>query len=301
MAFFDEIDAITLIEENVARMRALEDGEGERLVRLFRRVRARLQENLKRMAAQDRLDTFTAQQNRAVLIQLEGAIRAVDGSIFDSLSRSAGILSEQGVSDLVEETQAMSQFFTGSIQPINIDAALIAEDSSTFLINQYRASITRYSEGLRARIAAGLAETVLEPVSLSRVVDRIGEFFGGEEWQVLRIARTELHNIYSASKIAGMRALGQSDMPDLRKTLYHPQDQRTAADSMFLIAHAPRMIRQIDEPFAYWWCSSGGKDGKGRGSFDGSDGAGRWTHRVFQNPPDRPNDRSILIPYSPRW
>lgn len=301
MAFFDEIDTFDLLEANAEQLFGLENMQAERMAELFRKVRLRLQANLRRLAEQGRSDTFTAQQQRQVLIQLDAAIRAMAENIQSGISLSAEELAASGVDDLISETEAFSEFFTGALQPINIDAALVASESSNFLINQYEASISAYSENLRNRIAGGLAEMVVEPTSLSSVVDRLGEFFGGEEWQVLRIARTELHNIYSSSKIAGLRALGQDTLPGIKKTLYHPRDSRTAADSQFLIAHAKRMVKSVDDPFDYWWTNKGGPNGKGHGSLDGPNGIGRWYHRVFQNPPDRPNDRAILIPYHPTW
>lgn len=263
-------------------------------------MRARLQQRLENLIAQGRRDKFTAQQIRQVIMQLDAALVELNGSIFERIAEATGTLSERGVTDLVRETQAMSKHFTGSIVPLNIDAALIASDPKNLLLNNYSASIREYSAGLRNQIGQGLAEMIVEPTPLATVVERIGEFFGREEWKVLRIARTELHNIYSSSKIAGLRAVGQDALPGIKKTLYHPRDSRTDQDSLFLIRNASKMVKDVDEPFEYWW-KSGSKKKPGRGSFTGPEGGGRWYHRVFMSPPDRPNDRSILIPFHPDW
>lgn len=281
-------------------LQRLTTAEGRTLQALYAKVRERLQARLEMLIAQGRRDTFTAQQTRQILMQLDAALVEMNGTIFERLAAAAESLSERGVSDLVTETQEMAKHFRGSIQPLNIDAALIASDSRNLLLNQYRASIEAYSSGLRAQIGQGLAEMIVEPTPLFTVVERIGSFFEGEEWKVLRIARTELHNIYSSSKIAGLRAVGQDALPGIKKTLYHPRDSRTDEDSLFLIKNAAKMVKDVDEPFDYWWCG-GSKKKPGRGSFTGPQGGGRWYHRVFMSPPDRPNDRSILVPFHPDW
>ena len=53
----------------------------------------------------------------------------------------------------------------------------------------------------------------------------------------------------------------------------YPSNQRIYADKKHLVA-------EIDEPFIYTW--------KGK-------------RREFMSPPDRPNDRSILVPYREAW
>jgi len=67
-------------------------------------------------------------------------------------------------------------------------------------------------------------------------------------------------------------------MPDLMKTLMHPIDKRTGDDSK--LAARLRLVVPIDEPFVYKW---------------------NGETREFMAPPDRPNDRAILVPYSTSW
>jgi hypothetical protein len=114
--------------------------------------------------------------------------------------------------------------------------------------------------------------------TVQRMVSDIGRFFIGEEWKLTRIARTELHHVYNFSKMMGMGEVRDSTLPDLKKALMHPMDNRTAADSKRLAAENP--IVDIDEPFRFKW---------------------KGEVRVFQAPPDRPNDRSILVPYREQW
>ena len=71
---------------------------------------------------------------------------------------------------------------------------------------------------------------------------------------------------------------GEGTIPDLKKTLYHPMDKRTGEDSKWL--NKNNLIIPVDEPFKYTW---------------------NGQVREYMAPPDRPNDRSILIPYRESW
>jgi hypothetical protein len=58
----------------------------------------------------------------------------------------------------------------------------------------------------------------------------------------------------------------------------HPMDRRTGKDSMELAYEHPTI--PIDEPFKFTW---------------------KGFTRVFMNPPDRPNDRAVMVPYRKEW
>lgn len=71
---------------------------------------------------------------------------------------------------------------------------------------------------------------------------------------------------------------GDGEIPDLKKTLFHPMDNRTGKDSKRLSQNNP--IVPINEPFIEY--STGKK-------------------LEYMAPPNRPNDRAILIPYRDEW
>lgn len=285
MNFFESLDVFDVIENNVTEFASLQDSEIKKLLLLYRKVKVTIAKRLRYVSN----DTFTAQQLRATLIQIEFAISQLENDLAGSLADITDNVASMGVGHMVDEVAAFSEEFTGAVMPLDVDVGLVVQDTSNFLFNRFEASIANYGNSLRQKIATGLAEMVTVPTPLDAMVRTIGNFFDGESWQILRIARTELHNIYSFAKLNGMK---QADV-GLKKTLYHPKDARTGEDSIFLMSHAKQMIKNLNEPFEYWW------NGKARrGSFDGSSGG---YHRVFQNPPDRPNDRSVLIPYHPGW
>ena len=71
-------------------------------------------------------------------------------------------------------------------------------------------------------------------------------FFEAERWRIHRILRTEMHFIYNDSKLSGMKQVRDKYNPKMKKSLYHPQDSRTADDSKQLEAKNP--IINMDKP-----------------------------------------------------
>lgn len=275
--FLEQSDVEAVAESHVERILQLEKAEADRIMKVYRRIRQDLR---------DRLDTlprgsFTAQQLGGVLAQVDAAINAMSGSLRSEMDSSAQAAAEKGVEDLIDELERFEAVFTGAVVPINLDAIVVATDTKNFLFNRYESSMSSYNQMLRSRFAAGLTQAAVEQVSVSEIVQRVGQTFMGEEWKIQQIVRTELHNIYGLGKLNSMRELwgeGDGDIPDLKKALYHPKDSRTSKDSLY--ADSLDLIVPVDEPFIYKW---------------------KGDTRRFMSPPDRPNDRSILIPYRESW
>lgn len=277
-AFFEDPTVEDLIESNIARVESLEEKQQRRLLRVFRDVRQKLQDRLLTI----REGTFTEQQLNVTLVQVTTAIEAIKRKLKGEMTDSAEILSVRGVEDLIREIEKFSKKFEGSVQPLNLNVAVIASESQTFLVNKYDASLDAYGEDLRAQLTQNIMNAMImrdtSQRTVSGLVADVGRFFVGEEWKLNRIVRTEMHNIYNYSKMNGMSAVQETRLPDLKKSLMHPIDKRTGADSKKLARENP--VVDIDEPFRFKW--------KGQ-------------ERVFMFPPDRPNDRAILVPFRETW
>ncbi len=184
-----------------------------------------------------------------------------------------------GISHLKTELMRFDRHFLGAVVPINLNAVQAANDATNLLINRMEASLESYGQSLRGQISQGLVNAVIQgDVTNAAVKSKIGGFFLQEEWKLTRIVRTELHGVYNLGKLTGMENLQEGTLPDLQKTLMHPMDGRTGEDSK----HVAKLdlIVDIDEPFSYTW-------------------AGK--RRTYMVPPDRPNDRSILVPFRASW
>ena len=277
-AFFEDSTVVELIQSHIERVSNLEEQQQRKLIRVFKRVRQDLQDRLLTIPE----GTFTEQQMQVTLVQVTAAIEAIKRDLKTGMVDASEILGLQGVKDLVREVTKFEKKFTGSIQPININAAIVATRAQTFLVNKYQASLDAYGEGLRAQITGEIAQSMITrdttQRTVSQLVGSVGKFFIGEEWKLNRIVRTELHNIYNFTKMMSMGDAKDQGLPDLKKSLMHPMDDRTGEDSKKLAKENP--IVDIDEPFRF--------------KFKG-------TERVFLFPPDRSNDRAILVPYRAEW
>lgn len=273
-SFFEDATVESLAAANVAEILKLEDREAARILKLYQEVRRDLRD---RLEAAPR-GSFTAQQFRGTLVQIERAIVDMNGLLGREMRPAALAAARESIAHLGQELSRWNQKFAGAVMPLNIDAVRIASDQESFLFNRYEASIDAYGAGLRSRFAQGLAEAVAAELPMGEVMDRVGRTFRGEEWKLQQIVRTELHNVYGQSKLEGMKDLVENEIPDLMKTLFHPMDKRTGEDSKRLNRSNP--IVPVDEPFVE---TSTGK------------------RLEYMAPPNRPNDRAILIPYRRGW
>lgn len=274
MPFIDQVDDLGIIEQTIKKIIKLEEDEARKLLRRFKEVRQDLRDRLDILP----FDRFTAQQVRGVLLQVELAIQEMNRRLKEDIQIGTEAIAISGVDDLIREINRFSKEFTGAIVPINIDAAIIGLDTKNFLINRYEVSISAYSEDLRALLTTNLTNLAIQEVPFDTMIRKMSLFFIGEEFKLRRIARTELHNVYNLSKMNGMTAIQESTIPDLKKALFHPFDLRTGKDSKELAKINP--IVNIDKPFRFRF--------KGK-------------LREFMAPPDRPNDRAILIPFREEW
>lgn len=272
--FFQEVDSTGIVEDHIQSVLGLEKDQADKILASYQEVHSRLVQRLMHVPA----TSFTAQHLRGVLAQVQGAIEAMNSKLAGNMREGAFESAMSGVGDLIDELKAFDEKFTGAVTPINLNAALLAKDTADLLVVKYNTNLEAYGKNLMAKISEGLFSATIGEVGYDQVVGRIGRFFNAEEWRLHRIVRTELHGIYNRGKIDAMSDLVDTDLPDLKKTLMHPMDARTGKDSMY--AARLGLIAEIDEPFEYVW---------------------NGETRVFMGPPDRPNDRAILVPYRDEW
>lgn len=281
--FFEEVDGLGISELHIQRLMTFEQSEGEKIIEVYRRVRDQLRRKLSFWQAAGP-DRFTAQRLRGVLVQVQSALDALEDGLIKPMVTSGRDTSIFAVENLQSEIEAYEEHFTGAVMPIDLDALAYANETENFLIEKYEASLDRWSQTVRSRIQTSLIDGVVMESTNEEMMGRLLENWGAQEWELRRIVRTEIHSIYNGSKVRGMRDVRRRQLPDLKKALLHPLDKRTAEDSLYLAKLNP--IMPIDEPFHYIYQPSG---------------SSKKYPRTFMAPPDRPNDRAILIPYRDAW
>ncbi len=274
MSFYDEVDSLGIVEDHIQQALRLQAAQSETILNSYSGVRDQLVQRLSKMPS----GSFTAQHLRGVLAQVEGAIDAINTKLHGPLVDGAYDAAYAGVDNLFAEISKFNEQFSGAVTPINMNAALLAKDTSQLLVTKYQTNLDNYGSDLMQQITNGLFSASIGETSYEEVVGRVSKFFTAEEWKLRRIVRTELHNIYNVGKINGMKELRADTIPDLKKTLMHPMDQRTGKDSKY--AAQLGLVAEVTEPFVYDWMG---------------------VTRIFMAPPDRPNDRAILVPYREEW
>lgn len=273
MSFFEEVDSTGIIEHHIKQVLKLEGDQSDIVTKQYREIRTELIARLATM----KQGTFTAQHLRGVLAQVEGALIAMNGGILSTMLAGSRDAAMKGVSHIIDEINLFDKKFTGAVTPINLNAVIIAQDTTQLLVTRYKSNLERYGKGIFDQIQHGLTQAAVGEYTYDEIVSHISDFFGGKEWELRRIVRTELHGIYNRGKMNAMEELAEDD-PDMLKTLMHPMDSRTGKDSIY--AAQKHLVAKIDEPFVYTWENK---------------------TREFMTPPDRPNDRSVMVPYRKEW
>jgi hypothetical protein len=282
MSFFTDIDAISILERNHMKVEGLELKEARKLQKVYQRAREELR--LQLLMVND--NTFTEAKLKTAMLQVEQILNHINHRIKKD-TFGIEFIWESGVEDSVKEVNTFEKYFTGVSSALPFEEILAATERENYLFNQFQTSIETYNSRLRGRFQQQLTQSLIQKKTWSQAVWEMEQVFGQEEWTMARIVRTELHNIYNVGKMRGMGQIQKDYIPTLQKTLYHPIDSRTGDDSKQ--AEAKKLIVNIDEPFRYTY------------SRKRADGSVVKEFREFMTPPDRPNDRAILIPYSVKW
>ena len=270
MSFFDDIDKIRILERDAKKIEGLELREARKLLHIYKQagnaITARLLQSPDNSYTEAKLQRGLSQIT-VIADQLQARINALlDGSFSD--------IYDEGLEDSVRETNEFEKHFNRSIGIVSLDVVLRQSDKSNFLLNQFKSSLLTYKQSMRDKIQHSMGQSLVQGLTWSQTVAEVGNVIRLDEWKIARIVRTETHNIYNVSKLNGFSQIKETYLPDLKKTLYHPIDARTGEDSK--IAEKKDLIVAINKPFKYNY---------------------RGKVREFMTPPDRPNDRAILIPY----
>ena len=244
----------------------------DRTLRRLEPLLTKVQSNLYRQLNQSSQEDFDYIKKKQTLTVVNNAIARIDNILHEEMEAYAREYNQFGVWTAEQEMQSLAQVFP------SLNRARLSTRRNTFLLNRMRASLDLYSAQTRSTIIRALQQAILQNVSGHKVTVSLQKYIDAKKWRLQRIVRTELHNVFNASKIISYAHIKEEYLPDLKKALYHPLDNRTAKDSLKLRSLHP--IVDIDKPFRFKW---------------------KGEERVFMNPPDRPNDRSVLIPYRKKW
>lgn len=259
-----------IMQRSAERVVSMEEREARKILKAYREARQAMKNRL--LTTPDNTFTETVLESR--LVQVEQGISILESRLNDTIYFGFEALSDQGIEDSVSEVRKMERQFIGAVSRIDLDTILDSTERRNYLFNQYESSIKSYNNSMRNGFRNIMTQGLIQNKSWSQIVGDIDNAFSLNEYKIARIVRTELHTIYNISKMDGFGEVQKKYIPDLKKAIFHPMDKRTGDDSK----QAAKQIDAIpiDKPFEYKY------NGK---------------TVTFMAPPDRPNDRGILMPW----
>lgn len=233
--------------------------------------------------------SFTAVQARAVLRQVEEVLRGMKPEMRDLILTGARERAEPAARDVIAYLKAADAKFRGTARPLALDEALMFDRAkrgaeSTVLrriltdpAHPARPGVLdRYGAATIGKFEEALAQRTLTAKPWAEVRNdlvKASPFLQGApaSWAE-RIVRTESMSASNGAAQATIEAADEQLEGGMLKILSATFDSRTAADSY--ATHG--QIRRTSEAFDTWY--------------------GPMMH-----PPDRPNDRGVVVPHRIGW
>lgn len=279
-----------LTAQNTRTMSSLyEEAQGGLLARMRKVVRA------------GRGDTFTAHQQRVMLVQL----RQGQAQIAQRMAGKMGELSlkaqKVSLNGLVDDVARLSKAFTGSevVLPVAEAATFrgVIQGRHTSLLAQHDASMNRYGAHLVGQVEKRLSTAILTQDPTYQVMDEIADTIGKEWYWGERIVRTETARAYAATTRDGIEE-SSKDIPELMQQWQEhcdasgaPLDDRVAVDSLAMHGQCTPAGGVFTMPPTAPFPDKSG-DTEVPDSLVGL----QWEY-----PPNRPNDRAVISPWMPDW
>jgi len=242
---------------------------------------------------------FTETQLKATQAQVEAVMRELNSGLLQTLSNSVGKISERAAQGTIDYLNAADAKFRGvGQQPLALDEGLMFDRAE----QGARASLLyRLSSGGRKDVKNADPE---EHKAKQGILERYGEetvktfedilqrgMVTRKPWAEMeqqlreaspflkgapaswaeRIVRTETMGAYNRASWESNREADEQ-LDDVLKVISCVFDDRTGSDSFAVHGQ----VRRPDEPFQSWY-------------------------GYAQHPPDRPNDRGVVVPFRMSW
>lgn len=231
--------------------------------------------------------TFQAHHLRMVLVQVEQGLKMFHGALDVNLRGAGKIAVALAPRHLVNAVKKLEKQFTGHAPILQVEQAAVVrgiyKKVTPSLLDRYQKSWEFYTRPVVEKVKLELAQALLQGDTVDDAVERVAGtdgVFAAERWRAERIVRTELSYSYGVTQQAAIAEMRRRDVPDLQKKLIATFDDRTGDDSKELHGQ----VREADEPFVWTRVTKKGAE----------------TIR-YMMPPNRPNDREVVIPWRPDW
>lgn len=265
----DAITTLLAVQHNWIKRKV-----GSMTRRQFEIVRAAMLE-VQRGLAEAKWGTWTEAERRGTLVMLSRSMASMSAYQAAALMAEVPSIVKAGQRHSARWLRKLDKAFNGSVRPLRFDTLEWWENKhpefGQVRLRQFARSFERYGAAAVKATEEALAKNVLLGQPWWDVRDEVWKHVrhsvGGQSWKVDRILRTETSAVYNGTMLAALQ--DEDDEEDrMHKRLAATFDQSTGKDSVLLDGQ----IKPVGEPF-----------------FDSYHGF------EYMAPPNRPNDREIVI------
>lgn len=256
---------------------------------IYEEARGELEQKLRRLVRAGKGQTFGAQHLRLILGQVTDTVRGFEGDLQDHLvqtGRLAATVTPRQVAHMVGTVETQLGRMTPVIQSAQVAVVRgVYPSVAPTLLDRYRLHSKLYGPQAIASIKNGLAQMMIQGEDVDQAVTRVVSstgLFENQRWRAERIVRTETSWTIGVSRQRALEQLKPA-VPQMMKRLVATHDDREGDDSKDLDGQTV----PVDQPFIW----------KVR------DSRGALTGKVvrYMQPPNRPNDREVVIPWVAAW
>jgi hypothetical protein len=294
---------LSLAHETLLSNRAealnLANGKGLRDTKVLLEEAARdLKKRISQRVRPGKDDTFTLAQLKTTLAQVEDVTRGLVQGIQTNLLDTGDVAANLAASDTIDYLRTADKAFRGvGVQPLALKEVTMLDAATQGVRSSILSRLASSGEpiegadeephpakmGILQRYGVetiGNFERVLQRGLITRkswsameaeITEQSPFLQGQPAWWATRIVRTEAMSAYNA---AGWESIREADdqLEDMVKFLAATFDDRTGADSYAVHGQC----RRPEQAFQSWY-------------------------GFYQHPPNRPNDREIVVPHRISW
>ena len=266
-----------------AQLQGIIELGGVRKVRkLYEQARSELEDKLSELKKAGKDATFTAHHARMVLLQVRDGLSQFQQQFVPALAKQGKASATLAQRHTVSAIKKFESRFTGTQPVLQIEEAgvfaRVYRGIEPSLLDRYHKYTRNYPLPTIKRIRNNLAMSMLKNEGVQQAVDRIagaGGIFAREKWRAERIVRTESSYAYGISQQRCLEETAQ-EVPRLMKRMISTFDGREGEDAV------EQHLQTVPVTDYFIWHKQTKQ--------------GVQIVR-YQNPPSRPNDRAVVIPW----
>lgn len=285
----------TLVEHRAKLDRLLDRRGLSPMKRLYDEAADGMASKLRRTMAQ-MPGSFTLHQQRIALAQLRQGQWLISNRLAGELGDLSLEAQKESLRGLASGLTKLEKDFVGSEVTLPIEEAArfrgVIDKRRTSLLKMHKDSMARYGARAVTDMEDALSVSLISGETPLEAVERVREVIDVEWWQAERIVRTETAWAYNATHRDGIVESAE-ELPGLMMQWNeyvdeqgNPQDNRVGVDSLAMHGQ----VTDVDGEFIMPPKAP-----------DGTPVSPSLVGESWEFPPNRPNDRAVLVPWRAEW